>query len=273
MKRNERLALLTSQRALQAAVLAKDYAAVRRWLADGGDVKALWQGERFDDTYPVVLAIEGNDVDMVHLLAEGSMPLYHNALVAQKIYGAVEPLTVAARWRRGSHEAVMAALDLGAAIHSTTRDHMPVLRLTELHDRELDARSDALFQRILDAGVVDVDAPWDGTSRVLHIICMGNNRYVPELIRLSRDVLTPEASDPRRTPLWTAVMACSDLAVGVLLERGADPSTPASENQSLLDLARHQREFRKEKNLRGQIDRIINMLETGRALPTSTAAA
>ncbi len=113
MKRNERLALLTAQRALQAAVQARDYAAVRRWLADGGDAKALWQGERWEDTYPMVLAIEGNDLEMVHLLAEAGMPLYHNALMAQKRYGAVEPPTVAALWRPECHEAVMAALDLG----------------------------------------------------------------------------------------------------------------------------------------------------------------
>ena len=273
MKRNERLALLTSQRALQAAVQARDYAAVRRWLADGGDVKALWQGERWEDTYPMVLAVEGNDLEMVHLLAEAGMPLYHNALMAQKRYGAVEPLTVAALWRPGCHEAVMAALDLGAAIHSTTQDHMPVLRLTDLHERELDARSDTLFQRILNAGVVDVDAPWDDSLRILHIICMGNNRYVPELIRLSRDVHSPEASDLRRTPLWTAVVACSDLAVGALLERGADPCTPASGNQSLLELARDLREIKKGKNLHGQIDRIITMLETGRAVPATAHSA
>ncbi len=42
MKRNERLALLTSQRALQAAVATRDHGAVRRWLAEGGDAKALW---------------------------------------------------------------------------------------------------------------------------------------------------------------------------------------------------------------------------------------
>ena len=273
MTRNEHLKLLASQRALQAAVMARDQAAVRRWLGDGGDAKALWQGERFDDTYPMVLAVQGNEVALVRLLAEGGMPLYHNALAAQKTYGAVEPLTVAALWRPGCHDAVMAALDLGAASHSTSPDHMPVLRLTELHERELDARSDALFLRIMEADVVNVDAPWGDGSRVLHLICQGNNRYVPELIRLSRDVLTAEASDPRRTPLWTAVTACSDWAVGALLARGADPSTPASESTSLLDLARHQKAFRKEKNLRGQIDRIINMLETGRALPTFTATA
>jgi hypothetical protein len=94
---------------------------------------------------------------------------------------------------------------------------MPVLRLTELHERELDASSDALFQRILDAGVVDVDAPWDDSLRILHIICMGNNRYVPELIRLSRDVNTPDASALRLTPLRTAVTSGSDLAVGARL--------------------------------------------------------
>ena len=263
MKRNERLALLTSQRALQAAVQARDYAAVRRWLAGGGDPKALWQGERWEDTYPMVLAVEGNDLEMVHLLAEAGMPLYHNALMAQKRYGAVEPLTVAALWRPGCHEAVMAALDLGAAIHSTTQDHMPVLRLTQLHERELDARSDALFQRILDAGVVDVDAPWDDSLRILHIICMGNNRYVPELIRLSRDVNTPDTSALRLTPLRTAVTSGSDLAVGALLARGADPSTPVSKDKTLLDQALHIKEFKREKNLSGQVDRIIAMLETG----------
>ena len=273
MKRNERLALLTSQRALQAAVQARDYAAVRRWLAGGGDPKALWQGERWEDTYPMVLAVEGNDLEMVHLLAEAGMPLYHNALVAQKTYGAVEPLTVAALWRPGCHEAVMAALDLGAAIHSTTKDHMPVLRLTDLHERELDARSDALFQRILNAGVVDVDAPWDDSLRILHIICMGNNRYVPELIRLSRDVNTPDTSALRLTPLRTAVTSGSDLAVGALLARGADPSTPVSKDKTLLDVARHTKEFKREKNLSGQVDRIITMLETGRALPEFTSLA
>lgn len=271
MKRNERLALLTSQRALQAAVQARDYAAVRRWLAGGGDAKALWQGERWEDTYPMVLAVEGNDVEMVHLLAEAGMPLYHNALMAQKRYGAVEPLTVAALWRPGCHEAVMAALDLGAAIHSTTQDHMPVLRLTQLHERELDARSDALFQRILDAGVVDVDAPWDDSLRILHIICMGNNRYVPELIRLSRDVNTPDTSALRLTPLRTAVTSGSDLAVRALLARGAAPSTPVSKDKTLLDQALHIKEFKREKNLSGQVDRIIAMLETGRALPEFTS--
>ncbi|MCI5069481.1 ankyrin repeat domain-containing protein [Acidovorax sp.] len=273
MKRNERLALLTSQRALQAAVQARDYAAVRRWLAGGGDPKALWQGERWEDTYPMVLAVEGNDLEMVHLPAEAGMPLYHNALMAQKRYGAVEPLTVAALWRPGCHEAVMAALDLGAAIHSTTQDHMPVLRLTQLHERELDARSDALFQRILDAGVVDVDAPWDDSLRILHIICMGNNRYVPELIRLSRDVNTPDTSALRLTPLRTAVTSGSDLAVGALLARGADPSTPVSKDKTLLDQALHIKEFKREKNLSGQVDRIIAMLETGRALPEFTSLA
>lgn len=84
MKRNERLALLTSQRALQAAVAARDHGAVRRWLAEGGDAKALWQGERFDDCSPMVLAVQANDVDMVRLLAEGGMPLYDNTLAAQK---------------------------------------------------------------------------------------------------------------------------------------------------------------------------------------------
>lgn len=269
MKRDERLALLTSQRALQAAIQARDCAAARRWLADGGDAKALWQGERWEDTYPMALAIEGNDLEMVHLLAEAGMPLYHNALMAQKVYGAVEPLTVAALWRPGCHEAVMAALGLGAAIHSPTRDHMPVLRLTDLHERELDARSDALFQRILDADVVDVDAPWDDSLRVLHIICMGNNRYVPALIRLSRDVNAPDASALRLTPLRTAVTCGSDLAVGALLARGADPSTPASKDKTLLDLALHIKQFKREKNLRGQMDRIITMLEAGRALPES----
>lgn len=271
MKRNERLALLTSQRALQAAVAARDHAAVRRWLADGGDAKALWQGERFDDCYPMVLAVQANDVDMVRLLAGAGMPLYDNTLAAQKTYGAVEPLTVAALWRPGCHEAVMAALDLGAAIHSTVYDHMPVLRLTELHERELDARSDALFARILDAGV-DVDAPWDDTSRVLHRICQGNNRYVPALIGLSRDVHAPEASSPLRTPLWMAVLSGSDLAVAALLARGSDALAGAWEGKSLVELAHHQREYNKAKNLRGQIDRIIAMLETGHALPACAPA-
>jgi ankyrin repeat protein len=193
--------------------------------------------------------------------------------MAQKRYGAVEPLTMAALWRPGCHEAVMAALDLGAAIHSTTQDHMPVLRLTELHERELDASSDALFQRILDAGVVDVDAPWDDSLRILHIICMGNNRYVPELIRLSRDVNTPDASALRLTPLRTAVTSGSDLAVGALLARGSDPSTAVSTDKTLLDLALHMKKFRREKNLSGQVDRIVTMLETGRALPEFTSLA
>lgn len=260
MNRNERLALLASQRALQAAVLARDHAAARRWLADGGDATALWQGERPDDTYPLVLAVLDNDVEMVHLLAEAGMPLYHNAVVAQKAYGRVEPLTLAALWQPDNHEAVMAVLDLGAAIHSTVHDYMPVLRLTELHERQLDARSDALFQHILDAGP-DVDAAWDDTRRVLHLICQGNNRYVPALIGLSRNVHAPGLGNPYGTPLCVAVMSGSDLAVQALLARGADPGGSAWEDQSLLELARELKEYKQAQNLRGQIDRIIAMLE------------
>ena len=121
--------------------------------------------------------------------------------------------------------------------------------------------------------MLDVDAPWDDSSRVPRRICQGNNRYVPELIRLSRDVHAPEAGDPLRTPLWMAVVSCSDLAVGALLACGADPSTPASHGQPLLDLARNAQKMKKHKNLRGQVDRIVTMLETGGAWPQATCSA
>jgi hypothetical protein len=59
--------------------------------------------------------------------------------------------------------------------------------------------------------------------------------------------------------------------VGALLARGADPSTPVSKDKTLLDQALHIKEFKREKNLSGQVDRIIAMLETGRALPEFTS--
>ena len=103
--------------------------------------------------------------------------------------------------------------------------------------------------------------------------CIGNNRYVPELIRLSRDVNTPDTSALRLTPLRTAVTSGSDLAVGALLARGADPSKPVSKDKTLLDVALHMKEFRREKNLSGEVDRIITMLETGRAWPQVACSA
>lgn len=104
-----------------------------------------------------------------------------------------------------------------------------------------------------------------GTIRKAHRAAATSTAGPPPYINSHPD--PSRASALRLTWLRTAVTCGSDLAVGTLLARGADPSTPASKDKTLLDLALHIREFKREKNLRGQVDRIITMLETGRALP------
>ncbi|WP_165670718.1 hypothetical protein [Metapseudomonas otitidis] len=233
----------------------RDIERVQDLIAAGEDLKEPWTV----DGYPIALAIESNDLEILRALIEAGMPLYLNTALAIKRYGNVENQTLASLWSPSCHQSIMYLLDQGAAVQTDSEDNAPVFALTKLHDSEAGSESDEFFERLIASGI-NVDAPWGEHHRLLHLISQGRNRYVPKLIALSQDVNVMGANE-FDTPLRCAIIAGSDQAVRALLEKGANADAYASKGKSLLQLAEDVKEYQRHLNLGGQVDRIISLLE------------
>lgn len=241
---------------LSDACGCQDTERVQNLIAAGEDLKEPWTV----DGYPIAIAIETNNLEILRALIEAGMPTYLNTTLAIKRYGTVENQTLASLWAPSCHQSIMYLLDQGAAVQTDSEDNAPVFALTKLHDREAGSESDEFFERLVANGI-DVDAPWGEHHRLLHLISQGRNRYVPKLIALSQDVNVMGANE-FDTPLRCAITAGSDQAVRALLEKGANADAYASKGTSLLQLAEHVKEYKRHLNLGGQVDRIISLLES-----------
>lgn len=116
----------------------RDIERVQDLIAAGEDLKEPWTV----DGYPIALAIESNDLEILRALIEAGMPLYLNTALAIKRYGNVENQTLASLWSPSCHQSIMYLLDQGAAVQTDSEDNAPVFALTKLHDSEAGSESD-----------------------------------------------------------------------------------------------------------------------------------
>lgn len=234
----------------------QDTQLVRTLLETGENLQEPWTV----DDYPVAIAVQSNNLELLAMLLEAGMPAYINTKLAIKRYGESHQGSLAFLWEPSCHQAIMYLLDNGASVNSDSGENPPAWALAGLHDSKAGTESEEFFERLV-AGGVDVDAPWGEQQKLLHLISQGKNRYVPRLIALSKNV-NVTGIEKFDTPLKAAVIAGSDLAVKALLERGAIAKAYAWKGKILLELAEHMKDYKKHLNLKGELDRICALLSS-----------
>src|SRR3989338_4942825 len=238
------------------ACMESNLARVRELLEPDVNLAELWTVE----DYPLTMAIWNNQIEIVKLLLDRGMPAYMNTRDALEQYGAVEDLWLTGLWRPEPHEAIIYLLDRGCPAFSKEFSFMPVTQLVMLEESDIDNRADEFFERLMGLGI-DVDIPIDTSNTLLHFIAKQHNKYVPMLIKLSKNI---DAGDPAiiiSTPLRSAVQKVSEVAVNALLKAGANPNLVFKyAAESMLDLSYRTKTEREYLNAKGQVDRIIAAL-------------
>lgn len=271
MKAKIRVSAKRSHSELTQACEDNDLELVKQLVEAGLDLTELWTVE----SYPLAWAVYHNNVAMVQYLFERGMPAYLNTKPAAKQVaadikgGEVSMLTLVGRWRVDCHEAIMYLLTQGCSVTSPDSSYHPLIALAYLtaHDfcNEVCDKSDEFFNALISRGI-DVDLPMgdDGRS-LLFSLARGNNKYVPQLIALSKKIDVTLPKFKAITPLTYAVTAGSDRAVLALLQAGAKPnrfdSRPYVTKETCLDGAYSVKEHDGQmKNNCGQVDRVIEYL-------------
>jgi ankyrin repeat protein len=271
MKAKIRVSAKQQHSELSQASRDNDLERVKQLVEAGVDLTEQWTVE----SYPLLLAINHNNVAMVQYLFERGMPAYLNTKSAAKQVaadykgGEVGLLNLVSRWRVDCHEAIMYLLAQGCPVTSLVSSYHPLIALAYLiaHDfcNEVCDKSDEFFNALISRGI-DVDLPMvdDGRSLLLGL-ASGNNKYVPQLIALSKKVDVSLPKFKTITPLTYAVDAGSDRAVLALLQRGAKPNRIDAKSlrpqRTCLDVAYSIKEHSGQmKNNCGQVDRVIEYL-------------
>jgi ankyrin repeat protein len=270
MKAKIRVSAKQQHSELSQASRDNDLERVKQLVEAGVDLTEQWTVE----SYPLLLAVYHNNVAMVQYLFERGMPAYFNTKPAAKQVaadikgGEVSMLNLVGRWSVDCHEAIMYLLAQGCPVVSPDLSYHPLARLAYLREddfrNETCDKSDEFFNELVRHGV-DVDLCMGDGSSLLLDLASGNNKYVPQLIALSKKIDVTLPKFKTITPLTYAVSAGSDRAVLALLQAGAKPNRIDAKSfrpqKTCLDRAYSSKEHGgQEKNICGQVDRVIEYL-------------
>lgn len=221
---------------LTDACHAQDYERAKAIIESGLDLQQLWTA----DGYPLYIAYEDNNIPLIRLLLDSGMPLYVNtksflrgaenkeAMERSYLFGLLEP---------GLEEACLVMLEYAQEVNTPEARFNGLCSLAHLEDRYCNELTDRYLERLLAMGA-DVDYPSDLGCSLLHYIVDGvNSRYVPLLIRLSKDIEVPgNDREPYFSPLFRIANQGKELAVQTLLEMGANPNKYSPiDKRSILD--------------------------------------
>lgn len=247
---------------LNDACEAGDMARVKALVEGGLDLSEIWSV----DCLPLSIALFRNDVAMIAYLLEHGMPPYLNlqSIVREDPDGDPSDYSLLGLWCPEHHEALMYLLEHGSPANSRKTGYNALAGLAHLRETgrnvQVGAKSDEFFAALLSRSP-DVDQVMDIGGTLLHQIAQGNNRYVPPLVALSKQVDAPKEPDsPSATPLRNAAREGADVAVEALLKAGANPNLmERHQNLSILDTA-----LLGQKKKRGgpfsQHERVIELL-------------
>ncbi|MNZ74938.1 Ankyrin repeats (3 copies) [compost metagenome] len=249
--------------ALNDACATGDMAQVRALVEEGLDLSEPWSVDYYT---PLSIAMARNDVPLIAYLLEHGMPPYLNlrSIVREDPEGDASDYSLLGLWCPEHHEALMYLLEHGSPANSGKTGYNALVGLAHLretgHDVQIGAKSDDFFAALL-SWSPDVDQVMDVGGTLLHHIVTGNNRYVPPLVALSKQVNAPEEPGYlSATPLRSAARYGADIAVEALLKAGANPSLmDRYHHDSILDTA-----LSGQKNRKGwpysRHERVIELL-------------
>ncbi|WP_028866074.1 ankyrin repeat domain-containing protein [Psychromonas aquimarina] len=244
-----------SHKQFSEACVDNDLKTVRRMIDEGIDLTEVWTYEY----YPLAFAVHINNLELAKLLVEAGMPLYENSKDGVKESKILTNLNLLGGWCNDSHETIMYLLECGSNINSPQIGFNGVSRLALLRNTEISEKSDQFFNALMEKGI-DVDMLMENGELLLHSIVAGkNSKYIPPLIRLSKQVNAGTTAYEGRTPLFEAVRVGNEAAVNTLIEMGADVNKNVFED-TILDDAYYLKESDKHMNRNGLVDRIIETL-------------
>jgi len=247
---------------LTKACFEDDVAEVKKLIEESDYLADIWT----DEYYPMSIAFEHNNVEIIRLLAEKGMPLYEYSKSAY--YHATNDKDVPLQyifglWDPDNEDACLAMLDYADEVNTPSSNN-PLCSLAQLDDKYTSEKSDLFLSKLINKGA-NVDLLMDCNLSVLHFIAAGkNSKYTDALIRLSKNVDVAPLEEAYYTPLFLAVnspTAFYIIPIKALLEMGADPNHYNPVNQrSILDNAMKHRKKKKYLNRNGKLDEIVDLL-------------
>ncbi len=249
-----------SHHELSKACTDNDFERVKSLCSKEVDLTEFWTTEE----YPLVYALAFNNADIVRCLLEHDMPMYHNdnygATQAQEYGCTIEDTTLVNMWSPEHHELIKCMIQKGALVNSPCIWFNPVLKLVKLTDSENCPASDEFFDILIEHNIdVDMSMPTWG-SLLCMLVGYQNTKYVPALVRRSKDV-NAQTCSIGKPALFSAIAEGSHVGVNVLLECGADPNRVSEgRDKTALDYAYRIIKKNKMLNASGKIDRIVDSL-------------
>jgi ankyrin repeat protein len=209
---------------------------VRKMINDGIDLKQKWTvGD-----YPLATAFWRDNVEICSLLVEAGMPQYLNLqqLYKSESVSDIENMHLYGAFDQNAQKASLKLLEFAGIVNTSNPSFHPLVTVSAITDRAISEFSDQYYELAIEKGA-DVDHPLGKNETMLvHIARESNSKYVPQLIRLSKNIEAHMEERVHATALWEAVSARSVPAVKTLLELGANTTVELLELKStLLDLA------------------------------------